>query len=138
MRLITAAVFAMQRRQPAQEGGKLQRPHLSTGTKCCLQTPSPKDVRKIHALLCKQMLFGILLGHYRPTIVDSQPGFNYTGDEDCLFLSVYAPQNKTNLPVFVWIRKLCLPCIVFLLPWRQYGRSFEELHCLVPNLSSKD
>lgn len=31
------------------------------------------------------------------------PGFNYTGDEDCLFLSVYAPQNKTNLPVLVWI-----------------------------------
>ena len=31
------------------------------------------------------------------------PGFNYTGNEDCLFLSVYAPQNKTNLPVLVWI-----------------------------------
>ena len=27
------------------------------------------------------------------------------GDEDCLFLNVYAPQNKTNLPVVVWIRK---------------------------------
>lgn len=26
-----------------------------------------------------------------------------TGDEDCLFLSVYAPQNATNLPVLVWI-----------------------------------
>ncbi|KAL8804443.1 MAG: hypothetical protein Q9182_002548 [Xanthomendoza sp. 2 TL-2023] len=26
-----------------------------------------------------------------------------TGDEDCLFLSVYAPQNKSNLPVLVWI-----------------------------------
>ena len=33
------------------------------------------------------------------------PGFNFTGNEDCLFLSVYAPQNKTNLPVLVWIRK---------------------------------
>ena len=31
------------------------------------------------------------------------PGFNYTGNEDCLFLSVYAPQNATNLPVLVWI-----------------------------------
>ena len=31
------------------------------------------------------------------------PGFDYTGDEDCLFLSVYAPQNATNLPVLVWI-----------------------------------
>ena len=30
-------------------------------------------------------------------------GFNFTGNEDCLFLSVYAPQNKTNLPVLVWI-----------------------------------
>lgn len=30
-------------------------------------------------------------------------GFNYTGNEDCLFLSVYAPQNATNLPVLVWI-----------------------------------
>ena len=30
-------------------------------------------------------------------------GYNFTGNEDCLFLSVYAPQNKTNLPVLVWI-----------------------------------
>lgn len=29
------------------------------------------------------------------------PGYNYTGSEDCLFLSVYAPANKTNLPVSV-------------------------------------
>ena len=29
--------------------------------------------------------------------------YNHTGNEDCLFLSVYAPQNKTNLPVLVWI-----------------------------------
>lgn len=27
------------------------------------------------------------------------------GNEDCLFLSVYAPQDKTNLPVLVWIRE---------------------------------
>ncbi|KAL8990853.1 MAG: hypothetical protein Q9169_008022, partial [Polycauliona sp. 2 TL-2023] len=31
------------------------------------------------------------------------PGYNYTGSEDCLFLSVYAPPNARNLPVFVWI-----------------------------------
>ncbi|KAL8753249.1 MAG: hypothetical protein Q9199_005181 [Rusavskia elegans] len=31
------------------------------------------------------------------------PGFNYTGSEDCLFLSVYAPSNAVNLPVLVWI-----------------------------------
>lgn len=30
-------------------------------------------------------------------------GFNFTGNEDCLFLSVYSPQNATNLPVLVWI-----------------------------------
>ena len=30
-------------------------------------------------------------------------GFNFTGNEDCLFLSVYAPQNAANLPVLVWI-----------------------------------
>ena len=30
-------------------------------------------------------------------------GFNFTGNEDCLFLSVYAPQNASNLPVLVWI-----------------------------------
>ncbi|KAL8791238.1 MAG: hypothetical protein Q9213_000195 [Squamulea squamosa] len=31
------------------------------------------------------------------------PGFDYTGNEDCLFLSVYAPRNAANLPVLVWI-----------------------------------
>lgn len=31
------------------------------------------------------------------------PNYNFTGSEDCLFVSVYAPANKTNLPVFVWI-----------------------------------
>ena len=31
------------------------------------------------------------------------PGFNFTGDEDCLFLSVYAPQKAQKLPVLVWI-----------------------------------
>ena len=30
-------------------------------------------------------------------------GFNFTGNEDCLFLNVYAPPNATNLPVLVWI-----------------------------------
>ncbi|KAM0803758.1 carboxylesterase type B [Usnea florida] len=30
-------------------------------------------------------------------------GFNFTGDEDCLFLSVYAPANAINLPVLVFI-----------------------------------
>ncbi|KAL8698020.1 MAG: hypothetical protein Q9201_006798 [Fulgogasparrea decipioides] len=33
----------------------------------------------------------------------SAPVYDFTGNEDCLFLSVYAPQNKTNLPVLVWI-----------------------------------
>ena len=30
-------------------------------------------------------------------------GFNFTGNEDCLFLSVYSPKNATNLPVLVYI-----------------------------------
>ena len=30
-------------------------------------------------------------------------GYNFTGNEDCLFLSVYAPANATNLPVLVFI-----------------------------------
>jgi carboxylesterase type B len=34
-----------------------------------------------------------------------QPNLNYTGTEDCLFLSVIAPANATNLPVYVTIRK---------------------------------
>ena len=29
----------------------------------------------------------------------------YVGDEDCLFLSVYAPQNASQLPVLVYIRE---------------------------------
>jgi hypothetical protein len=36
-------------------------------------------------------------------------GFNSgPGDEDCLFLNVYAPPGASDLPVFVWIRKLLL------------------------------
>jgi carboxylesterase type B len=34
------------------------------------------------------------------------PGANtsgITGNEDCLFLNVYAPQNASNLPVLVYI-----------------------------------
>lgn len=31
------------------------------------------------------------------------PGYNFTGSEDCLFLSVYAPPNAMNLPVLVYI-----------------------------------
>ncbi|KAI9660390.1 MAG: hypothetical protein M1821_009740 [Bathelium mastoideum] len=31
------------------------------------------------------------------------PGYNFTGSEDCLFLSVFAAANASDLPVFVWI-----------------------------------
>ncbi|KAL8628171.1 hypothetical protein Q9189_006107 [Teloschistes chrysophthalmus] len=31
------------------------------------------------------------------------PAYNYSGNEDCLFLNVFAPQGKTNLPVLVYI-----------------------------------
>ncbi|KAF9880823.1 carboxylesterase family protein [Colletotrichum karsti] len=33
----------------------------------------------------------------------SLKSFNFTGDEDCLFLNVFAPANAKNLPVVVWI-----------------------------------
>lgn len=39
--------------------------------------------------------------------VPMPPGYNFTenilGNEDCLFLNVYAPSNKNHLPVLVWI-----------------------------------
>lgn len=34
-------------------------------------------------------------------------GFNTApGDEDCLYLNVYAAPNASGLPVFLWIREL--------------------------------
>lgn len=34
-------------------------------------------------------------------------GFNSgPGDEDCLYLNIYAAPNATNVPVFLWIREL--------------------------------
>ncbi|KAF4808136.1 Carboxylesterase 4A [Colletotrichum siamense] len=33
----------------------------------------------------------------------SLKSFNFTGDEDCLFLNVFAPADAKNLPVIVWI-----------------------------------
>ncbi|KAL6720083.1 hypothetical protein ACLMJK_002004 [Lecanora helva] len=52
-----------------------------------------------------QILPGNELPQRCPQSPDSPitPGFNFTGSEDCLFLSVYAPQNAANLPVLVWI-----------------------------------
>ncbi|KAK4245812.1 hypothetical protein C7999DRAFT_42707 [Corynascus novoguineensis] len=39
-----------------------------------------------------------------PQSLSSIPGAVYTpGNEDCLFLNVYAPPNATGLPVLVWI-----------------------------------
>lgn len=38
--------------------------------------------------------------------VPSAYGFNSAlGNEDCLYLNVYAPPQAKDLPVFVWIRK---------------------------------
>ena len=34
-----------------------------------------------------------------------EPGYNFNGSEDCLFLNVVAPKNARNLPVLVYIRK---------------------------------
>ncbi|TFB01758.1 putative secreted lipase [Trichoderma ghanense] len=45
--------------------------------------------------------------------VPSVYGFNSAlGDEDCLYLNVYAPPQAENLPVFVWIRKFPLLVII--------------------------
>ena len=42
-------------------------------------------------------------GKYGPDGPSSFPGSDFKGIEDCLFLSVYAPPDAANLPVFVWI-----------------------------------
>ena len=39
------------------------------------------------------------------SLAPEQTGTNFTGTEDCLFLSVQAPANASNLPVLVSIRK---------------------------------
>jgi hypothetical protein len=36
------------------------------------------------------------------------------GDEDCLFLNVFAPANAKNLPIFFWIRKYPHPAGLFM------------------------
>ena len=41
----------------------------------------------------------------QPNLAGSTEGVYYVGDEDCLFLSVYAPQNASQLPVLVYIRE---------------------------------
>ena len=53
----------------------------------------------------EQVLSAADLPQRCPQASDSplQPGFNHTGNEDCLFLSVYAPPDANNLPVLVWI-----------------------------------
>lgn len=48
---------------------------------------------------------------------DTPPEYGFTsalGNEDCLYLNVYAPSNATNLPVFFWIRKLDLSTILII------------------------
>ena len=43
-------------------------------------------------------------GPFCPQNLPSSPGVPLIpGDEDCLFLNVYAPPNAQNLPVLVWI-----------------------------------
>lgn len=63
------------------------------------QPPQPPAVNRA------QVLPGDALPQRCPQAPDSPiaAGYNFTGNEDCLFLSVYAPQNATNLPVLVWI-----------------------------------
>lgn len=46
-----------------------------------------------------------ILTIFRPTDYK----FNAAGNEDCLFVSVFAPSDSHELPVMVWIRKAFLP-----------------------------
>ncbi len=61
---------------------------MSTGSQCSIVSSSCTLIR-----------------HHDLTPCDRSPGGDNSGDEDCLFLNVYSPQNATNLPVLVWIRK---------------------------------
>ncbi|KAL8748907.1 MAG: hypothetical protein Q9184_007029, partial [Pyrenodesmia sp. 2 TL-2023] len=72
----------------------------------------------------------MLLDYQELTGLESAPGFNYSGTEDCLFLSVYAPQNQTNLPVFVWIRKLDLFAL-----YRIHASSHRDIYTRLVNLN---
>lgn len=66
-------------------------------------------------------------------------GFNFTGNEDCLFLSVYAPANATSLPGtysfgnITGVKDICRNCLRLWLNWWLIHRFGEAM--LMPNIS---
>jgi hypothetical protein len=73
---------------------------------------------------CPQVLYNTGVSGAALAEVNQDPN----NSEDCLYLSVYAPQNASNLPVLVWIRKILYSlqtpraCAVFMY------HSLEERH----------
>ena len=63
------------------------------------QPPAAPQANREQVLLADALPERCPQSYYAPT----PPGYNYTGSEDCLFLSVYVPPNAQNLPVLVWI-----------------------------------
>ena len=64
------------------------------------QAPQSPEANRSSVILATE------LGPTCPQSSRAMPGAQtsgITGDEDCLFLSVYAPENATDLPVLVWI-----------------------------------
>jgi carboxylesterase type B len=51
-------------------------------------------------------------GYGLPDVYGFTSGY---GDEDCLYLNVYASPNATNLPVMVWIREFIIPTSALLI-----------------------
>lgn len=62
----------------------------------------PTESQRSFVSICQILLKSQFTNSLRPA------NYNFTrsglGDEDCLFLSVWASPNATNLPVMVWIR----------------------------------
>ena len=77
-------------------------PLCRIATKCFQATPYLSDVRRVPVRLCKYDSVGALC-LYTEKIPPSFPESNITGNEDCLFLNIFAPANKINLPVMVYI-----------------------------------
>ncbi|KAA6409585.1 MAG: hypothetical protein FRX48_06196 [Lasallia pustulata] len=63
------------------------------------QAPQPPTINRGQVLQASTFASRCPQAPYSPM----PPGYDITGDEDCLFLSVYAPANANNLPVLVWI-----------------------------------
>lgn len=91
---------ATQPHQLRDSGGRSLRRLQRIESRFCQRILFPLIVHKVLLLRCKSQLIN---KRTELNQASRTPEFNYTGNEDCLFLSVYAPQNQTNLPVLIWI-----------------------------------